>query len=285
MSVTLATMYPRSVAAALNGSGPLADLIRLLGKAITLPEGASAGAITVPIVSAFTAAANTDGTVLTNGYNNTTANMTLVDNVTTLSRTKKVFENLIYNADSLETIINSMADALRWEALDTSIEALAAATPTTVETLQSGHMNFTSCDATDIGDLMKAIIGVSSRRSGSLADMAIMIYPAAFANLTVGLAASINNPGRIREDGTWTLMGIPIYPVAADSATNWGAASKSCAFVVHPEGYALKFTEPYLHGGGPIYASDGTVKLILQAPYAYGVIQAGLIGEVANTTS
>ncbi len=285
MAITQAISYPPSVNAALIGSGRNRQLLELLGRSITVPGGAQVGAITVPIISAFTAAASSDGTMLTNGYNNTVAAMTFVDNTTTLSRLPSVLKSIIYDGPSLRKIVLAMEDALAARAIDSVIEGLVAATPSSVNTLQAGHMNFTGCDQTDIAVMTKTIIDVAKNRNVSMTDLAIMMHPTAFANFSTGGSVLMNNAGKLAGTELWTFMGVPIYPVSADSATNWGAASKPCAFVVHPDGYGCKFTQPYFHGGGILHSADATSKLIINAPYAHGTIQAALLGEIANTTS
>jgi hypothetical protein len=289
MTLTLSTAYTTAVNANLNGSGRLGDLLVKLGSAIDIPNGAQLGVVSVNVITAFTAGTGTDGTMATNGLNNTVASMTLVDNQTVSSVSSKQKESGMLKGKNAVKIANGMADALGFKAIDTLIEGLVSATPSSSNTMTAGKANFAGATQTEIAILTKALTDVAVNRGADYRDLVILVYPTAFSNLTAAASTILNNPMKLTAgpngDDLWTFMGVPMYPAKADSATNWGAASKPCLFVVHPEGYALKFTPAFMHGGGPIAASDGWTKVIMQAPFAHGLIQAGLLAEIVNNTS
>ena len=139
MSLTLSTMYPTSVNASLNGSGRFGDLLVKLGSAIDIPDGAQVGVVTVNIITAFTAATGTDGTMATNGLNNTTASMTLVDNQTVISLSSKQVKSGMLGGKNGQRNARAMADALGFKAIDTLIEGLVSATPSSVNTWRNSR--------------------------------------------------------------------------------------------------------------------------------------------------
>jgi hypothetical protein len=140
--------------------------------------------------------------------------------------------------------------------------------------------------------MAKAVVFMQGLFGVLAPDMAIAMSLTAYSNFTALRATGINNPVQM-PDGQWTFMGVPIYCIPGTGAsgdnisagaTNFGAVSYPCAFVTFKDSVLFVADDPYIHGGGPIAASDGTTKFITKMPYAYAV-NSTFFTEIVNDAS
>jgi hypothetical protein len=287
MSWTEPTTYTAAINAALKGSGPVKALIDRLGSSFGWPANApQAGVVSVPVFSAYTAAATTAGTMTTSGTNNTIASMTLTNATVTDKRLPNDWYGILSSEESTRTMIAQMADALQADAIYTMIDALIAASPTTSNTLTAGKAHFAAATATELAIVTKTVHEVAAYNSGSL-DGLIGVMPAVeWANFTTAVATLLGGAySRLDAGGMFNYI-IPWVPIADVSTTVWGAVSNSAAFILHPRGYGLKQTEAFSHYPGiPWPAGDGTHEITFHAPHCQGALNVNLIGEIKNDAS
>lgn len=292
MAYTSPTMYTSVRNAALNTTGGPASLIldRLRGNYV-FPDTPTMGVMTMPIVSAYTPTTSlTDGTMLTNGTNNTTASFTLSDNAVVDSRPPTDSGDFYTRPENYASVLLQMRDALAWQALDTYIEALISGSPTHSYTLTAGHADFASATTADIAKLTQAIVNTAKNRGGALGQLTVLMEPESFGNFMsyganlINTGALLGNP-ELTAQGYGTIGGVPVFAIESQSASNWGAVSSPVAFVVHPDGAPLIMSPPRVSNDGPFDYGDGHRKVIMQAPFAYSVAQVALLGEVVNNSS
>ena len=254
------------------------------------------GAVSLHYVSAVTVTNTTDGTPLTNGVSSAVVNGTYVDPNAPLVLTGDEIKSMYTDPDYLMEVTDACGNGLYLAVQNQLIADLIAGTPLSTETLPGGSANFevvSSNEAVLLGIMAKRVTYMMAYFGAAPTDLAICMCAFAWANFVALRATGINNPVQM-PDGSYSFMGVPIYviPGAGASpgeaitggATNFGAASQPCAFVTHRDSLLVAVEEPYIHGGGPIAASDGTTKWITKMPYAHALVN-NHFAEVLNSTS
>lgn len=289
MSLTLETAYAQAANAALKYvDGPIPELVRYLGSSINIPDGMSRGVVSLPIWTAMTAGTITDGTLVTNGLNNTYASVTIAECQSTISLSPKQMGGDTLKGENLVKANRAQLEAIYTAAIEAYITALIAATPSTVKTLTAGYANFEGATAVELGLLAQAIVGPAANRSGNIPSFRCIMHPTAWGYVFEAVARLYSSASgfNISAGGALSYLGCPIIPVAHSSTTNWGGASVPCAFVVHPDGAPLGLGPVALHGGGALASGDATYKWILTGVYGIAAsAQVALTGEVANDAS
>lgn len=276
-----------------------AGWLRRANTLVEVPEAAENGAVSFTYISGVTAAAISDGSMITNNIDTTTKAGVLIDYQASISLKPSQVKSFYTKPENVKMIAQAAADALDQEAQNALIVDLIASTPMTGAdaTLTLGQIDF-STDGTvaeaydNLKNMAKVVSKMFAQNQGTpLKDMAIVMAPAAYGNFIVlNATGTIGNVSPVVQnlnpdlwDGALhSFMGVPIF--AVDGATDFTGADKHCAFVTTRNGVLLARKAPYIHGGGMIAASDGTTKLITIGPIAHGVV-TGFFGEIINPSS
>jgi hypothetical protein len=291
MSYTQETVYLNAVNANMKYlGGPIPELVRYLGTAASLPDGAAEGVINLPIWTAMAAQSITDGTTQTNQLNNTYVGFTATECVAPISLTPKQMGGPTFQGENRVRAARTQAESIYTAAIEAYITALIAGTPTYTSAITTGYKNFKAATRTEL-DIMTAVqFNCAANRGGNCSEFRWMMYPGAYAAFRSAVAALY--PTAIAPDvsGTGiTYFGTPVIPVPHSSSTNWGGASASTALLVHPEGAPLLLGPVEMHGGGGIAGIDATYKWLLTGIYAHvtttAMAQVDLCGELTNGAS
>ena len=260
----------------------------------TVPEGTTNGAVSLTYISAVTAAAVADGTVITNNTDSVTVAGVYIDYQAAVSLKPSQAKSFYIDAENMEQVAQSHADAFYIMQQNALVADLVASTPLTSanKTLTLGQIDFvtdgTQAEADDNLRNMAVVVALmQANHNGQLDKLSIVMPPTAWANFVVLNSTTFKAPVNVLQpselDGaTYSFIGIPIFVVAG--ATNFGGADNHVAFVTSKDNILLARQEPHLHGGGLIKASDGTTKMITIGPFAHAVI-TGRFGEVINPSS
>lgn len=254
------------------------------------PDGRHEGSISIRRVTAASLSNVTDGTMTTNAAANTHFAMTFANKQFTASLLPSEIKQYgpREQAAEMQNVMSAQIGAIEGALLT----AYMAATPTITRALPTGQWDFSS-DRTDaeirqnleIIDQVWSDVGAKS--GGDFENMFIVLGPKGYGYLST-YADIAGAPARVGADNIIRWRGqTPVY-VSRATATGWQAEGGTAAIVGHRDSAAVAYGEPYLHGGGPIAASDGTTKYIWIVPYATGIIQTssdGLWGEITNTSS
>ena len=254
-----------------------------------IPEGAQAGAITTTVLTASTPTTIAEGTAVSNATNTTQATLTFVDEQVTFSLKPSAAKSWYTKPENIEKIAFNHADALLFGAIKNLVVDYVAATPGDTQTLTVGQIDFgtdgTDAEARDnLTKMMQAVAYLmGNAQNTSPEDYAIVMPLTAFAKFIA--LRSPQTPFAIYNNQTFNyeFNGIPIFPIAY--TTNFGGASKECAFITHRDAAACAFIEPFVQNGGPMYHYDGMWKWVTCGPYAHGVVNATLLAAIANPAS
>lgn len=255
-----------------------------------VPEASSAGAVSVTMLDNITVSTITDGTVQTNDMGQTQVSMTLVEKAATLSLPPTAARSSLTNPANQAVIAMGAANALVVQAQQAIIVAMVAATPGISNTLTTGQIDFTTDgtlaeQADNLRKLASTVVQCCTAHNEiPYSEHTILTTPAGMANLAAIQGNLFNAPLLNPSNSMWSFMGVPIF-VIGGYTTNWGAASKDAAFVANNKNYCFCWAGVYLHGGGPIAASDGHTKWITIGKYCHGVILDDYIGTVVNPAS
>jgi hypothetical protein len=253
------------------------------------------GAVSLHYLSAVTVSNTTDGTMLANGVSSSVVNGTYVDPNAPLSLTGDQIKSLYTDPDYMQDIAEACGNGIILSAQNAVIAALLAATAAHTETLPTGSANFEVVSANEfllLSAMAKCVTQMMARFGMRPADLNIAMSATAWANFVALRATGIHNPV-LMPDGTYSFMGVPVFVIPGTGATgdnitggatNFGAFSGNCAYVTSKDSILFVMDDPYVHGGGPIAASDGTTKWITKGPYAYAVVST-FFTEVLNGAS
>lgn len=268
--------------------------LKRMNQLVEIPEGAANGAVSLTYISLVTAAAVSDGSVCTNNTDSVTANATLVDYQATVSLKPSQADSFYSKPENIRTIAQAHADAFYVLQQNVFIVDLIASTPLTnaTKTLTIGQIDFatdgTQAEKDDNLTNMAIVVAiVKASHQGSNADLSIVMDPTPYARFIVLNSTGVQAPVALLNPSTmdgadYSFMGIPVFVISG--AADFSGADKHCAFVTAKDGMILARKQIKLHGGGIIYASDATSKLISTGPFAHGVI-TGMFGEVINPSS
>ena len=248
-----------------------------------------AGSVTVTLSDAFTAAAPVDGTMLANDAGQTAVALTITDMEICLSYPPSAWKSNLTTPANIKKQTQGAADEFIQDMQNAVIAGLKTGTPGDTNTLTIGQVDFvtdgTAGEAYDNFQELNGIVAfVLSNNTDLLpGDFSMPVAPAAWANLTTMKSTQFVSPQYYEMDGLYRYMGIPMYPIAG--ATNFGGAGLECLFLLSNRSYANAYNEPEIHGGGWIAASDAHHKLILNCPYAHGMILDDFQGSILNPAS
>ena len=252
-----------------------------------IPDGAAYGAISIQYIASVTAIDFVDGTMVTDGNTTTAVPGVYVDKGVVTSLPPKEARSKFASGPWVTKMLAKHADALYTVAQNTIIAALKAATPAQTSTLPTGQIDFYAADTSEILiNLQHAskAVGYMFANFGqySPGQFAIAMPTTAWSYFTAMRAVGVNSPQYFADTGMYMFMGVPIY--AIPGATNFGGANYECMFVTHGDSLLFVMDDPALHSGAPIYATDGYVKWITKAPFAYAVIN-NYFTQVLNPAS
>jgi len=259
------------------------------------PGQGGAGAVSLTYISGITVTNTSDGTPLTNGVASATVAGTYVDPNAPLVLTGAEIQSLYTDPEYMTQVGEACGSSLIAAAQNSLIADLVAGTPAYTQTLPAGSANFkvVSNNEGALLQLMGRVVTEMMARFGKAStELAIAMNAVSFGNFIGLRATGINNPV-LMPDGYYTFMGAPIFPIPGTGAsgdnitggaTNFGAASNPCCFVTMKDSVLFVADDPYIHGGGPIAASDGTTKFITKMPYAHALVST-FFTEVLNSTS
>lgn len=259
-----------------------------------LPEfGAEAkqeGTAKVRIVTAASLTTVTDGTMATNAAANTHASVTYASGQYTASLLPHEYAQYgpQEQAADYEAAVNAQILAIETAVLT----AYMAGTPGGTAALPTGQANFTN-DGTDAEIRQNLRIldtgwsHVLSRTGGDPSQLFIVCNYMSYAGIIAGRESGLLAYG---DTGMPMWRGqTPIY-VSRATSTGWkypgvaNMAGGTAAIIGHRDSGVAAFGQPYLHGGGPIAASDGTTKYIWICPYGTALVQNTWY-EITNTSS
>jgi len=268
--------------------GNRAWLARLNTGGTMAREASTSGAVSLKYISAVTASAIVDGTMVTNGTTTANVNGTYVDEQVT-SAFLPSESWMLTKPDEIAKIAIAHADALIKSAQNAAIADLKAGTALTggSQTLATGSVDFaagTLATARAALAIMAKVVSLAlaSFTNFNLDDFSIVMPPNAFGNFIALKAVDMPVPQYFASDGLWRFMGIPCFVITG--ATSFGGASLECAFVTCKDSVIMAREEPRLWTGGVYQANDATNKITTVMPYAHGVVNSFFL-EVVNPAS
>lgn len=285
MAFPMAVSYSNLLNTNLEGKRSISSSVNNL---VEIPDGAQAGAITVTIISESSSSTLVDGTMLTNDTATTQANMTFVDEAVTHSVPQTQIKNFFNNSVNIERISVNHANALIKTGNAALVADFVAATPGDVNTLASGHVDFTigtTQENTVMLSQVGRIVAYIQDRVGDddMKNYGIVAASAAFGNFTAVRGAAIQYPIWDATISRYTFMGIPIFSTAL--STSFGGANNECMFIYHRDCAGFAFKDPGLLPGFPSIRSDGFLKWVTSGPFAHGMIDADILGSILNPAS
>jgi hypothetical protein len=266
----------------------------------SIPNAHRNGPISIPVWTGVTASAIADGTMLQNGMTDTEKALTYKNQAVPLVLPPS--SELTLEGRDIAAGLRKGAGELVKNAQSFVIAAACTSTPGSSVTIGSDNFGTDTTWAADIAKVNTMIAYVESVCGQDRANMGIAFHPTAYAGFRSAVDNKVGASFALRNDGILTYQDLPIYSVAVKTGTvlggtltgadYWGGADVEsltpaggiAGFVFHREALACAFTPQgaYLHGGGPLAASDGTTKLIFQGPFAYGVLEDDLLGFIYN---
>lgn len=289
MATTAANVYSRIA------HGKMLARKRLLDKfnsAFEVDFGAAAGAVVVQMWDSWTTATPALGTLATHKANNQLFTLALTSTETTMAVLPHQKSASFARPEALLSATEQAADALLSQMQAQAVASLKAATAGLSITLPTGYIDFAVPSAATDPDMINNVLASVQRaleyvRANSDArdeDLAIITTPTA--------AGRFKSAARRSDYAAWlerlaggraTFDGVELFTVG--NGADFGGASNEAMFVVHKRGMALKFSEPYVHGGGWVPGPDVVDRWTLVAPYAYGVTETEFIAEIVNPAS
>jgi len=263
----------------------------------TIPAGATAGAVSVPIITTPTVVNPTDGTPLTNGANRTLAALTLTDAVVAATLAEE--ELAQWTPDTAQAWLDSCASAIVNACETAVITAFMAGTSYNVTTLAAGQNNFYD-DGTDaemranvkkLNAAVATVMGVSGQDNP---DNYVILLPAVASPVTDGASwGNFTSNAQIMSNLNWDgnisafrWSGIPIYGVNV-TATGWGKEDGgTAAIVAHKSAMAVAF--PRVRVVAPYDNDSGFIQTTVKAAYGYGLLNtstAGTWAEIMNAAT
>jgi len=254
-----------------------------------IPQAQGAGEVMVTLLDAFAAAAPVDGTMLANDLGTTQVALTLTDMEICISLAPSQYHSNVVTPANIAKMTTGAADEFIQDMQNAVIAGLKTGTPGDTNTLTIGQVDFvtdgTAAEAYDnLMELNGVVAFVMSNNADLLPSQLVMpVAPAAWANLVTIKCTEFATPQYFEMEGLYKYMGIPMFPIAG--ATNFGGAGLECLFCISNRSYANAYGSPKIHGGGWLAASDGYYKLILECPYAHGMILDDYQGAILNPAS
>lgn len=285
MAFTQLISYGKLVhAQILAGKG---GLYKYCNQHFEIPDAAAAGAFSATSLTAGTATTVAEGTALANDTENVTTALTLLPVQVTHSLLPTQTASYYSKPENLAMIAENHADAIRYAADKLILASAYAATAGVTETVAAGLGNFELGTSTQNLVHLSAVTNVTSylfvqRQDAQPSDFVLVMYYKAWGNFTAIREQGAAGPVLDTITGAYSFMGIPVIPTAY--ATEFGIASRPCAYMWHKDAISCAFKEPFVMGGGPMWHYDGVLKWTTIGAIAYGVVVPGLLGEVENNS-
>lgn len=285
MAFTQLISYGKLVhAQILAGKG---GLYKYCNQHFEIPDAAAAGAFSATSLTAGTATTIAESTALANDTENVTTALTLLPVQVTHSLLPTQTAGYYSKPENLAMIAENHADAIRYKADGLILASAYAASAGITETVKAGLGNFElGTAAENLGHLATATNVASylftQRQDGNPDDFVIVMYYKAWGNFTAIREQGLPGPVLDQITGAYRFMGVPLIPTAY--ATEFGIASRPCAYMWHKDSISCAFKEPFVMGGGPMWHYDGVLKWTTIGAIAYGVVVAGLLGEIENNS-
>jgi hypothetical protein len=255
------------------------------------PQG---GPLVVDMLAAPTTATPTLGTFATQKTNNVLTSLTSTSAETTLALTPSQIDASFATGASMERVSLKHGDALLQILQANIIAGLKAATIgiSITNTVAGWIDNLIPAAATE-PDIINQIIAPhqqiiervrANNAGGSDSDLVLITTPVALSRLKAACRKSNFTSLWFRDSsGAEFFDGIQVFAIAG---TNFGSASNEYAFVIHKTSYALKFTPPYVWGGGWQDGPDIQRRWTTVCAYAYGAVETTLLaGELVNAAT
>jgi len=246
------------------------------------------GTASVRVTTNLTAATVTDGTMKSNAGAATSVSLTFVDMTTCLSLLPKEWNQL--SAADVAAQAEASADAFAWQAGDYLIDDWLGGTPTSAQTFgATADLNFAS-DGTDddnyavLQPLTTCIGIVANMTSSDIRNIHIAVPYQSWGNLWAIAGTGRTSSSLIWNSGYFQFMGVDLNLVYSNNAAWAGTDNGTAAVVYHRDSAALGLGNMFLHGGGPLAASDGTRKYIWMQPVCHAAIQSTFT-EVMNEST
>ncbi len=254
---------------------------------VEIPDAAAAGALSYNSLTAGTATTIAEGTALANDTENVTAALTLVPVQVTHSLLPTQTASYYARPENLAHIAENHADAISYAADKLILASAYAATAGVTETLAAGLGNF------ELGTAAQNLVHLAvmtniasflfaSRQDAKPEDFVIVLYYKAWGNFTAIRETGAPGPVLNNLTGAYTFMGVPV--ISTLYATEFGIASRPCAYMWHKDAICCAFKTPFVMGGGPMWHYDGVLKWTTIGAIGYGVSIAGLLGEAENNS-
>lgn len=252
-----------------------------------IPDAAAAGALTINTLTAGTATTVAESTAVANDTENVAVNLTLLPVQVTHTCLPTQTASYYQNPYNLARIAENHADAIEYAADGLILSSAYAATAGDTETLAAGLGNFELGTATqNLVHLAAATNAVSylftQRQDATPDDFVMVMYYKAWGNFTAIRETGAPGPVMNNITGMYTFMGIPVISTAY--ATEFGIASRPCAYLWHKDAQCCAFKQPFVMGGGPMWHYDACLKWTTIGAIGYGVALAGLLAEIENNS-
>jgi hypothetical protein len=252
------------------------------------------GTMSIPITTAASLAANTDGAMFTNAAAQTLVTMTF----TSGNYTASIAPEALYQFDQTDIVASHYRAALYAQILAVETAMLTAtttgymaATPGSSGTLAAGQQNFTCATGTDgqkfaaLNKLDAGIAYVAGQTGNDYENMFIILPVNSWTNLRTIVNTSAGYGLALGTDGWMSYTGIPIYASRA-STTGWGgtSAGHTAGIVAHRDSGAAAFGEPIVWGEPGRESDDGFYKWTWMCPYGVKGGVQGLWYEILNSS-
>jgi hypothetical protein len=252
-----------------------------------IPDAAAAGALTIKTLTAGTATTVAESTAVANDTENVAVNLTLLPVQVTHTCLPTQTASYYQNPYNLARIAENHADAIEYAADGLILGSAYAATAGDTETLAAGLGNFElGTAAQNLVHLSAATNAVSylftQRQDATPDDFVMVMYYKAWGNFTAIRETGAPGPVLNNLTGAYTFMGIPVISTAY--ATEFGIASRPCAYLWHKDAQCCAFKTPFVMGGGPMWHYDACLKWTTIGAIGYGVALAGLLAEIENNS-
>lgn len=290
MTITLRKNYSRIAKGSISAA---AGWMEKLNQSFSFPDKATAtgGTATVEMWDTFTTYTPTVGTIQANQGSNLFVDLTVGSIGTKLIKTVAQKSAMEFDADAMTTAAEMAGDALRKELQILVLAALFAATPGVSPALPTGYIDFAIPSGATDPDIVNNVFypltrafGYVNNRAGGGDDIVIFMQENACNHLEAAYNANWR-PGQLTmsTDGQLRWKTAPIFSM--QNTTDYGGASKPCAYVVAGRGLALRADDPFLEvptDNGWKLGDDNHYHWPWQLPYALGVVKTSMLAEIVN---
>ena len=249
----------------------------------------SAGTTNSRITTAVSLQTPADGTMLANNAARTSVALTAFDGAHTISLLAYELDQFTRDPGALPAEVKAFANASVLAAEEIVIADLVAGTGGNEETLPVGQVDFATDGTvterhTTLSALDVSIAFIRAATQSKPQDLFILMPSVCYGNFLTLINATADATASITQYGepVPTYRGIPVFVTAV--TTNFGAAAKDAAYVVHKDAETINW-QPFEMQPGFHKADDGLWKLIMSTYGHAGLIQASHYATVINPAS